>query len=231
MDISIDFVLNGKTYTFAPEIVNSFIVVFVLSLIAIIIGYKAKHADYKKNPKGILLLGELFVESVQSLVRETMGKSNMGFAPYIGSLVIFIAVSNLLGLLGLKSPTSNYNVTLALALVTVSLTHINNIRFNGVKNYVKGFFEPIAILFPMNILGEIAMPISLSFRLFGNILSGVIITTLLYSALSHVSIYLAPIIAPVFHVYFDVFAGLIQAFVFMMLTMTNISLAIGDRKN
>lgn len=230
MKISIDMALGGKTYTFTPEIVNSFIVVFVLCIIGFIIGRKAKKADFKKNPKGILLLGEIFVEFIQGLVSQTMGKGNQGFVPYIGSLALFLAFSNLLGLVGLLPPTSNYNVTLGLALITVTLTHVNNIRFNGVKNYVKGYFEPVAFLSPINLLGELATPISLSFRLFGNIISGVIITTLLYSAVNSISVYVAPFLTPIFHAYFDVFAGLIQTFVFMMLTMINISQAIGDRE-
>ncbi|MGY3776188.1 F0F1 ATP synthase subunit A [Helcococcus sueciensis] len=230
MKISIDMALGGKTYTFTPEIVNSFIVVFVLCIIGFIIGRKAKKADFKKNPKGILLWGEIFVEFIQGLVSQTMGKGNQGFVPYIGSLALFLAFSNLLGLVGLLPPTSNYNVTLGLALITVTLTHVNNIRFNGVKNYVKGYFEPVAFLSPINLLGELATPISLSFRLFGNIISGVIITTLLYSAVNSISVYVAPFLTPIFHAYFDVFAGLIQTFVFMMLTMINISQAIGDRE-
>lgn len=230
MKVSIDIALGGKTYTFTPEVVNSLFVVIVLCILGFIIGQKAKKADFKKSPKGILLIGEIFVEFIQGLVSQTMGKGNQGFVPYIGSLALFLAFSNLLGLVGLVPPTSNYNVTLALALITVTLTHVNNIRFNGVKNYIKGYFEPVAFLSPINLLGEIATPISLSFRLFGNIISGVIITSLLYSAFNSISFYVAPFLTPVFHAYFDVFAGLIQTFVFMMLTMINISQAIGDRE-
>ena len=230
MKISIDIALGGKTYSFTPEVVNSLIVVVVLCILGFVIGRKAKKADFKKSPKGILLLGEIFVEFIQGLVSQTMGKGNQGFVPYIGSLTLFLAFSNLLGLVGLVPPTSNYNVTLALALITVTLTHVNNIRFNGVKNYIKGYFEPVAFLSPINLLGELATPISLSFRLFGNIISGVIITSLLYSAFNSISFYVAPFLTPVFHAYFDVFAGLIQTFVFMMLTMINISQAIGDRE-
>ena len=230
MDISIDIVLNGKTYTIASELVNSMIVVFVLSIISIIIGMKAKRANFKEKPKGILLLAEMFVEGMDNLVKATMGKANVGFTPYITSLAMFLATSNLLGLLGLKPPTSNYTVPFTLAIITTLMIHINNIRFNGIGSYLKGYIEPIPVLLPINLLGELANPISLSFRLFGNILSGVIVTTLLYAALNSISVFLTPFITPVFHAYFDVFAGLIQTFVFIMLTMVNVSLAIGDRE-
>lgn len=230
MDINIQFMFNGKTYLVQPELVSTIIVVTFLCLLGIVIGHKAKKADFRKSPKGLLLIGELIVENVTNLVHQTMGKANTGFVPYIGSLAMFLVVSNLFGLVGLKPPTSNYNVTLCLALISVTLMHVNNIRFNGIKNYVKGFFEPLPFLFPINILGEISTPLSMSFRLFGNILSGVIITTLLYTAFNSISIFVTPFLTPVFHAYFDVFAGLIQAFVFIMLTMINVSQAIGDRE-
>ena len=231
MDISIDFMLNGNTYTIQPEIVNVTIVCIVLSILGIIIGYKAKKADFRENPKGLLLLGEMFVETIEKLVESTMGKANLGFVPYIGSLVIFLAVSNLLGLVGLKPPLSNYNVALAMALASVTLMHINNIRFNGIGGYIKGYFEPLGFLFPINLLGELSTPISLSFRIFGNILSGLIVTTLAYSALNSLSVFITPFLAPALHIYFDVFSGLIQMFVFVMLTMININGAIGERTN
>lgn len=230
MDISIDFTLNGQHYTISPELVNAYIVVIVLSIISIIIGVKAKKADFKKKPKGILLYAEIFVEGIENLVKNTMGKANVGFTPYIGSLTCFLAFSNLMGLIGFKPPTSNYVIPFTLAIITTFMIHINNIRFNGVGNYLKGFFEPVPVLFPINILGEIANPISLSFRLFGNILSGVIVTTLLYSALSSLFVYITPFVTPVFHAYFDIFAGLIQTFVFIMLTMVNVALGIGERE-
>lgn len=230
MDISIDLNLNGQHYTISPELVNAYIVVIVLSIISIVIGMKAKRADFKKKPKGILLFAEIFVKGIEDLVKNTMGKANIGFTPYIGSLACFLAFSNLMGLIGFKPPTSNYVIPFTLAIITTFMIHINNIRFNGVGNYLKGFFEPVPVLFPINILGEIANPISLSFRLFGNILSGVIVTTLLYSALSSLFVYITPFVTPVFHAYFDIFAGLIQTFVFIMLTMVNVALGIGERE-
>lgn len=230
MDISIDLQVFGQSYTISQELVNSLIVVLVLSIISIIIGIKAKNANFKEKPKGILLLAEIFVEAIEDLVKNTMGKANIGFAPYIGSLALYLAFSNLMGLVGFKPPTSNYVIPFTLAIITTVMIHFNNIRFNGLGSYIKGFFEPIPVMFPINLLGEIANPISLSFRLFGNILSGVIVTTLLYSALSSLFIYITPFVTPVFHVYFDLFAGLIQTFVFIMLTMVNVSLGIGERE-
>lgn len=228
MDISIDFMFNGQTYTMGPEIVNSILVVLFLCVLSIIIGNKAKKANFRDKPKGILHLGEIFVEQIENLVSTTMGKKNVGFAPYIGSLAAFLAVSNLSGLLALKPPTSNYTVPLVLSAITTILVHYYNIKTNGIKDYLKGFTQPIALLLPINIISEFSGVVSMSFRLFGNVLSGVIVTGLLYAFFNSISIFITPFLTPAFHAYFDVFAGLIQTFVFIMLTMVNISLAIGE---
>lgn len=230
MDISIDIMLFGKTYTIQPEVVNATIICIILSILGIYIGYKAKKADFRESPKGLLLVGELFVEAINKLVRSTMGNSNAGFIPYIGSLTLFLLVGNLIGLVGFKPPASNYNVALGLALVVFVLIHGNNIRFNGVGGYVKGYFEPYAFLAPVNILGDLSTPLSMSFRIFGNLLAGTIVMTLLYAWFNQISIWITPFLSPVFHAYFDVFSGLIQMVVFVMLTMINISDAIGDRE-
>lgn len=230
MDISFSFTLNGVAKEINSTLVNTCIIVILLSLLAIYIGNKVKKVDFKSKPKGIVFFAELYVETIQNLTTSTMGEKNIGFAPYIGTLAIFLAVANLFGLVGFKPPTSDYNVTLALALMTFFLIHFNNLRFNGPVNYVKGYFQPMAFLFPINLLGELAVPVSLSFRLLGNILSGTIIMTLMYSAFGGMMVFIAPLITPVFHGYFDVFSGLLQTFIFVMLTMVFISGAIGERE-
>src|SRR5690625_1071005 len=197
-------------------IVNTILVVIALSIFAIIINKKIKEADMEETPTGLLNLVEILVEAINNLVDSTMGSKNMRFAPYIFSLMCFLAVSNLLGLIGLTPPTSDYSVTFSLALITFSLTQIMAFKTaRGLGGYLKGFTEPMAFLTPLNVIGELANPISLSFRLFGNIMSGGIIMGLLYSALG----YFAPIVTPVLHGYFDVFSGLLQTFIFGMLTM------------
>lgn len=230
MDISISFTLGGVEKEINSTVVNTYIIVILLSLLAMYIGKKVKQTDFRAKPKGIVMFAELYVETIQKLTSDTMGPKNIGFAPYMGTLAIFLAVANLFGLVGFKPPTSDYNVTLALALMTFFLIHFNNLRFNGPVNYIKGYFQPMAFLFPINLLGELAVPVSLSFRLLGNILSGTIIMSLMYSAFSGFVSFLAPFITPVFHGYFDVFSGLLQTFIFVMLSMVFISGAIGERE-
>ncbi|KPU27543.1 ATP synthase F0 subunit A [Caloranaerobacter sp. TR13] len=214
--------LFGKEIFIPETIVNTWIIVILLSIFAIYVNKKIKNAKIDEKPSGLLNVIELLVEGVQSLVESTMGSDKLKFAPYIGTLALYLLVANLFGLLGFKPPTSDYNVTFSLAIITFVLTQYYGLKSKGLGGYVKGFFEPMPLLFPLNVIGEIANPISLSFRLFGNILSGVIIMGLIYGALGYASV----VITPVFHVYFDVFAGVIQTFIFIMLTMVFISMAM-----
>ncbi|WDV46081.1 F0F1 ATP synthase subunit A [Clostridiaceae bacterium M8S5] len=218
------FNMSGKEIYIHDTVIHSWIIVILLSIFAIYVGNKAKKVKPKDRPKGILNIVEMVVEGIRSLVKSTMGEDKMKFAPYIMTLAFFLVVANLFGLLGLTPPTSDYNVTFALAIITFVLTQYYGLKSKGLKGYIKGFFEPVFFLFPLNIIGELANPVSLSFRLFGNILSGVIIMGLLYNALGFV----APVITPIFHSYFDIFSGLIQTFIFMMLTMVFVSMAMDD---
>lgn len=213
--------LMGRQLVIHDTVFYSWVLVLLLSLIAIYIGQKAKKTDPEATPKGIVNLTEMAIEAVMKLVSSTMGERNVKFTPYILMLALYLVPANMIGLLGITPPTSDFNVTLALGVLTFILIQSTAIRSKGVGNYLKGFLEPSPVLLPMNIIGELATPISLSFRLFGNILSGVIIMSLLYSALGIFS----PVIAPILHAYFDVFSGLLQTFIFAMLTMVSVAMA------
>ncbi|WIV12183.1 F0F1 ATP synthase subunit A [Proteiniborus sp. MB09-C3] len=226
--MGIKFMMNGKEIYIHDTVVNSWIIVILLSIFAIVVNRKLKKANIDEKPTGLLNVAEILVEGLESLVRSAMGPTRMNFMPYVGTLAMYLVCANLFGLLGFTPPTSDYNVTLALALITFVMMHFNGIKSNGILGYLKGFFEPMPFLFPINILGELATPISLSFRLFGNILSGTIIMALIYSGLNSLSMFITPFVAPVFHAYFDVFSGLIQTLIFTMLTMLNIANKMGD---
>lgn len=165
---------------------------------------------------------EVLVEAINGLVKQTMGEKNKKFAPYIGTLLLFIACANLAGLVGLRPPTADVNTTMALSIMTFLAIHGFGVRSKGL-GYFKGFLEPFPLLLPLNIIGELATPISLGFRLFGNIVGGLIIMNLLYSALGWFALIPVP---AVLHIYFDLFAGILQSFIFCMLTMVFISMAI-----
>lgn len=213
----IEFTLNlfGRLVNIPDTIVNVYLVVIILLVLGVIVNRKINRVNVKEKPSGFLNVIELAVESVDTLVKQTMGAKHIGFAPYIFTLMAFLLFANLFGLLGFAPPTSDYSVTLTLALITFTLTQFFGLKNSGLLGYLKGFTEPMAFLTPLNIIGELANPISLSFRLFGNILSGVIIMGLIYQALG----FLAPLIAPPLHAYFDIFSGVLQTFIFSMLTM------------
>lgn len=216
MNLELGIKIAGREWIIPETIVNLWVIVILLSMFAFIVNKKIKKAKADDVPSNFLNILEILVESVDGLVESTMGSQNMRFAPYMFTLIVFLAVANLFGLTGLKPPTSDYSVTLALALITFFLTQYWSWKNGGgIIGYIKGFGEPVALLAPLNVIGELSNPISLSFRLFGNIMSGGIIMTLVYSAAG----YFAPIIAAPLHVYFDLFAGLLQAFIFVMLTM------------
>lgn len=191
--------------------------------------------NLKKIPESkVQVFLEYAVLKLYNLVETTMGKELVeripNIVPYIGSLFIYFLCSNLVPLLGLRSPTVDLDTTLALSTITIVLIYAISIRFNGGACF-KDMVEPTPILLPINLVGEIARPISLSFRPFGNILGGTLIMMLFYQLMGFLStlipgvkIPFAQFLVPVpLHLYFDIFAGTIQAFIFIMLTMVFIS--------
>lgn len=224
----------GFTITIQREVPYILGIVSLLCIASVWIGNKIKRADPLEKPKGIVLMACWLVELIDNNVAGTVDQKHVkGLAPYIGTIALYIFISNISGLFGLFSPTQNFSVTLSLALITWIMIQYTSIRANGIGAYLHGFVEPYPVMFVMNIFGKIAPLVSMSLRLFGNILSGGIIMSLIYSFTSYISSsfigiftsssssinFLAPVIAPVFHAYFDVFAGFIQMFIFITLTM------------
>lgn len=219
------FEVGGQPVYLTQTVVNTWVVIGLMTIVALIIRFKTK--KFKEVPDTKFQTAvEMLVDTLNNFVANTMGGS-MGskFAAYFGPLIIFIAVSNLSGLIGLRPPTADFATTLAFALITFFMIHGFGIKSKGLK-YFKGFLEPIPFLLPINIVGELATPVSLSFRLFGNILGGTIIMGLVYAMFPKLVIFLG--IPAALHMYFDVFAGALQAFIFVMLSMTFISSAMDE---
>ncbi len=198
------------------------IVFVILVTFAIVVNRKIAKADPTKASKGLLNVIEMLVEACDNLVLENMGKTlAKGFKNYIAALFMIIFTCNLSGLFGLRPPTADYGVTLPLGLMTFFL-----IQYQGIKHQkwgrLKGMFEPMPLFFPINIISELATPISLSLRLFANILAGTMITALIYGLLPKVATLVWP---AALHAYLDVFAGVLQSYVFAMLTMAFITSA------
>lgn len=167
---------------------------------------------------------EMIVEMLDNMIKDVMGKNATKFLNYIGTIFIFILLSNISGLFGLRPPTADYGVTFPLGVLTFTLITFNKFKHQKVSGVIKGLCDPWPIWAPINIIGDLAVPISLSLRLFANVLSGTIMMALVYGLLKLIAIGWPAVL----HVYFDMFSGAIQTYVFCMLTMTYISDAIGD---
>lgn len=208
--------IAGKKIPITETVTTTWLIMGFLILVAFILTRKMSLVPGKKQ-----VVAEMLVDTIYNLTETTMGKKFKHWAPYIGTLMLYIGIANISGLLGFRPPTADLNTTLGLALMTFFLTQFMGLRSKGLGGYLKGFLDPMPFLLPLNIMGELANPISLSFRLFGNIVGGLIIMTLVYQALG----YFAVFVPAVLHAYFDLFAGLLQSFIFAMLTMVFVSLA------
>ncbi len=164
-----------------------------------------------ENPGRGQLLLEYAVTWIQGIGNGILGEEGKEYAAYLNSILIYLGIANLIGILGFKPPTKDLNVTAALAIMSILLIEISGIRKKGVKRWLKSFAEPIAVVAPINILELLIKPLSLCMRLFGNVLGAFVIMKLIECLL--------PVGLPVvFSAYFDLFDGLIQAYVFVFLT-------------
>lgn len=178
------------------------------------------------------LVAEWIVQKTDGLVKENMGDFFIAFSPFVGAIMAISAFSSLLTLIGLYPPTSDLNVVAGWAILVFIL--ITNYKLKGgLGNYLKGYLEPIFVMAPMNIVSELATPLAMSFRHYGNVLSGAVIAALVSGGLEGLSSillgwlpgilgeipFLKIGIPAVLSIYFDIFSGCMQAFIFAMLTM------------
>ena len=226
-------ILGGLDVT--ETVLIGWAIIVAVWLLCLFLTKNLKRVPEKKRQ----VIAEIFVEFVNNTVETTMGKQWRKFAPYIGTLLVYAVIGALVSLLGLRSMTADFNVTLTWALMTFVLITFFKIKTNGFGGYLKGFGQPIPLMLPLNLLSEVATPLSMAFRMFGNVAGGAVITGLIYGGLSFVSqalhisfnigvftIDLAQIFTPaVLSIYFDLFSGCIQAYIFAMLTMVYVSSA------
>lgn len=173
-------------------------------------------------PHSMQVLGELFVSQLYGLTEDTLNKEMAKtYGPLTCALFMFLVVSNWLGIIPhLEEPTKDLNTPLGLGIMGFVIAHFAGIRSKGIKNYLKEYCAPIFFMAPLNVIGELAKVISISFRLFGNIMGGSIII-LVVSYLTY-----SVLLPPLLNAFFGLFVGTIQAFVFTMLTIVYISLQV-----
>ena len=217
-------------------IVNMWVIMAIIGVLCI---FLTRGMQVKPTGKRQIVAEEL-VKMVNNFVSGTMGAEHLKFAPYIGTLFIMSMFGSLSSLFGVRPYTADLSVTLVWALVTFCMVQFTSIKSKGVKGWLKGFLDPVPFMLPMNIVGEIANPISMSFRHFGNIAAGMVITSLLYGALASLSAVILQFIPNAFinsipilqlglpavlSIYFDLFTSFLQAYIITMLTMVFVASA------
>lgn len=227
VDFFIHYLASFKLFGHTIYITTTQVCTWIVMAVIIIFAIVARRAIMKAEevPTGFQNVVELIVETIQKFVGSTMGKNGNRYVNYVGTVFIFLFLSNISGMFGLRPPTADYATTLFLALVTFILIQFNNIKCNKFGAFTD-LFKPLPFLFPINLIGELATPVSLSLRLFGNVMAGTVMLALYYGLLP----VFAKLGIPAFlHGYFDLFSGAIQAYVFCMLTMVFVSDKMGNQ--
>jgi len=198
------------------------VMLFIIDFILIIGAFLATRT-LKSVPGKLQNAFEIIVELFDDLVTQTLGENGKRHIPMLGSLFLFLWISNIIGSIPLAvEPTRDLNVTIGHMIAVIFIVHFEAIRIKGIGSYLKSYLDPFFIMAPLNIIGELAKGVSLAFRLFGNILGGAIIVMVI----SYLTKY---ILVPVgLTMFFGIFVGTIQAFVFTMLGMTYIAVAVAE---
>lgn len=199
------------------EVIIQWIVILILGIVAHLLTRNMKRVPDKKQ-----VVIESIYNYAKNLVVENMGEEYIKYVPYIGTLVIYLLTLNLLGLIGVTPPTECLSVTFGLALTSFLVINGTALIKNGPLGYLKGFGQPFLFMLPINIMERVVILVSLSLRLFGNMLAATLLIDMVYTALGSISWFAQlglPIIA---HGYFDLFDGTIQMLVFTLLTVINI---------
>lgn len=234
----IDIHIGGLDLSITDTVVSTWILMAVIILLAMVFT-----RNFQRVPTGKQNVVESIVEFMNKFCRDSIGHHWKTFAPYLGTILIFLAISNISAIFSilptgeelykltgvgffqhmpqfkLRPPTKDINVTVAMALMSILTVIFAGIRFKKMSGWLHTFIEPMPIVLPFKILEYFIRPLSLSLRLFGNMLGGFIVMELIYIAM--------PILAPAaLSVYFDLFDGLLQAYVFVFLSSLYISEAI-----
>ena len=234
---------------FVPEIFFSLIIMVIIAIICFVIYFRFKKVNEHplETPKGFDLVISIFVEFIDNLTRNTMGNRNRGYGGLMLTLAMYIFLCFTFGLTGFSSPITYLGVPLSLSLVTFFLIHYTAAKENK-WGYFKRFIDPFPIFLPINLVTMWAPLLSLCLRMFGNAMSGFCIMSIVYFGFENISnsifgslfvgnywanatgavvsgasgpagIFIAPIVTPILHIYFDLFSGFVQTTVFILLTM------------
>lgn len=176
-------------------------------------------ADPSKAPKGAVFFFEFLAECATGTLGPNLHKRLWDYLPILGTMMVMVVLSNLIGLIGLQSPTSNLSVVIVLVAIMIIMIHGTDIKKHGIVGKLKSYLEPVALLLPLNIVGDMAFPLALCLRLFGNMLAGSVIVSLLYFFIKSIMPFgvLMYIATPFLHMYFDIWTAGMQTYIFFTL--------------
>ena len=213
---------SGK-FHFMPQVSSVIIITLILFVLLMILGAKLKKVDPNKKTPIWLVPFVMIVEIINNFTKTNIGKRWKPYACYFTALACFMFILNISSIFGFTTPTSYIIINLAFGLLTFFIVQITGIRSLGFKGYINGLLGEVKALSPimliMNIVSELALPLSLTIRLTGNIISGSILNKILVGVLGWKSVVALPFLSA----YFDIVSGLIQTTVFLMLSIINTS--------
>ena len=231
MDFSIQYfgeinITDNLTIYITETLIIMWVIIAAFIALALTVHVKSKKWDAMKKPTGLQNLMEMLVSGFENMFKSSAGTKVSYLAPYFFTLFGFLIIANIVGVLGVRPPTADWSLTFPLAMVSFIL-----IQYSGLRHRPKGYFKDLLgplvlkflpVFFPMNVMGELAKPVALSFRLFGNVLGGLILMSLLYE--------LAPLVfrlglPAVLHAYFDIAVGILQAFIFTVISVAFVGLS------
>lgn len=211
------FKLFGYNIGITSSVITQWIIIMIVMILCVYFTRNLTRTPSKKQT-----VVEILVSTINNLVRGNMGEEYMGFVPLIGTMAIYLTFMNLTGFVGVKPATGDYSVAIAIALISFFVVQAYTIKKVGVGHYFKGYTTPFAFILPINLIERVMLPVSLSLRLFGNMVAGIVIIELIYESLGHLNGFAQLLIPIPVHLYFDLFDGMIQMVIFVMLTMINI---------
>lgn len=201
------------------DVLESVVVTWIIMAVIMIVSLIMVRNLKVRNISGRQAAVESAFSFVYNFFLDLLGEEGKAYIPYMITVMVYLLISNMIGLLGFKPPTKDLNVTASLAVMSIVLVEAAGIRKKGVKGWIRGFAEPLPAVAPINVLEIFIRPLSLCMRLFGNIMGATVVMSLIKNLL--------PLIVPLpFSGYFDIFDGAIQAYVFVFLTSLYIKEAI-----
>lgn len=208
--------LGNKTAFSIPvlggiPVADSVVVTWIIMALLVVLSLLLTRKLSVRSPGKVQIALEWAVQFLNNFIKTNIGTHWRPFAPWLGTVALYIGISNLIGILGLTPPTKDISVTTALAIMSMLLIYGSQFRYNGLLGGLKKFAAPMPLLLPINLMEVVIRPLALCMRLFGNILGAYIIMEMLK--------FVVPVVLPaIFSIYFDLFDGLIQTVVFVFLT-------------